>query len=169
MKKIVWAMLPFVLSLNLSAAPVFQENFEKGLTGWTKSGSGFSASAKDGVKGSGCVFYNRTNPKDYSSVSRNIKLTPGKKYKLTLKYKTDFKAQGLNEFFAIRYFKNKKPSTGIFYVFPDKKMKRNWEVITRTFTVPTDVDSEAGVSLLLRTARLGTVWYDDLTIEEIKD
>ncbi|MFA6929605.1 MAG: hypothetical protein WCT05_04705 [Lentisphaeria bacterium] len=145
---------------------VLEENFEGPLQGWTLTGKGMVVKPHEGLNGNGCLFYERKDPKEYPAISKPVELQHGVVYKIRIDYKTEFINKGGNEFFCVRYFKNGERLSGTFHMSSDKKLVRDWDRLERTFTIPDEADS-ARASILLRTGRLGKIWYDNFVIEPV--
>lgn len=149
--------------------PVIVENFDGPLNGWTLN-EHFMRDAHAGVTGSGALVAERKVTNESPSAKKTFKLRHGVVYRLSLTYRSQMKFDPkltMQELFCVRFFKNGKYGKGSFYGITEPGSAENWKTMKMTFQVPDDCDSDAVVSLFIRTARIGKVWYDNLTIEPV--
>ena len=72
-----------------SMEPVFIENFDSGMDGWSNSTKNFSWRAGEGMTGTGCVMAERKESKESVYSYRDLKLEHGMYYRLTIHYRTE--------------------------------------------------------------------------------
>ena len=152
-----------------TAESIIVENFDGPLNGWTLN-EHFMRDAHAGVTGSGALVAERKVTNESPSAKKIFKLRHGVVYRLSLTYRSQMKFDPkltMQELFCVRFFKNGKYGKGSFYGITEPGSAENWKTMKMTFQVPDDCDSDAVVSLFIRTARIGKVWYDNLTIEPI--
>lgn len=154
----------FKSAYEINPAPVLIESFDRGHEGWTL-GKGFTHPANEGFNGTPCLKYERTDPKEYAFATISVKLEPNTRYKLEVDYRTDLvedKNQTM-EIFAVYYHKDGKPHhTGSFHM-KTQKNSHKWSTMKMVFLTP-DGEYSSRLSLLLRTARLGKIWYDNIRL-----
>ncbi len=155
---------------GMDGKPVFEEAFEAPLkqSGWTVGGKGkfFKLEQRGGLNGNGGLLYHRTDPKENSSLRKKVKLREGVVYKISLDWRSEFPDKGMVELFAINHYnKNGKRLAGTFYG-TNAPAVNDWKKMSRTFSVPAGTASSV-VSLILRSGRIGKVWYDNVLIEAV--
>ncbi len=170
----VWAQSGYrdLTKEGMDGKPVLEEAFEAPLeeSGWTVGGKGegFSRKFGYGVNGNGGLLYQRTDPKENSSLKKQVKLREGVIYKISLDWRSEFTDtdKGMVELFCVIHFdKNGKRLGGTFHG-SNYPAVNDWKKMSKTFSVPEGTD-HSRVSLLFRAGRTGKVWYDNLIIEPV--
>ena len=167
MKKFL--ILSAAVCLPLMAETVFLENFNQKPEGWETSPN-FQWLPAGGRNGSGAFSASRENAKTPLSAMKKISLDHNTKYRFTIHYRTEMKpSPGYNvqEIFALKFFKNGKPATGLFSARREPGSRKDWGSFTIDFSLPGDSDKTVQIGLLLRTGRIGQIWYDDIKIEKL--
>ncbi len=155
---------------GMDGKPVFEEAFEAPLkkSGWTVGGKGkcFSFEPRGGLNGNGGLLYFRTDPKENSSMRKQVKLREGVIYKISLDWRSEFDDKGMVELFAVNHYgKDGKRISGTFHG-ENRPAVNDWRKMSKTFSIPAGTVSST-VSLIFRSGRTGKVWYDNLIIEPV--
>ncbi len=167
MKKFL--ILSATVCLPLMAETVFLENFNQKPEGW-KTSPNFQWLPADGRNGSGAFSASRENAKTPLFAVKKISLDHNTKYRFTIHYRTEMKPTPkytVQEIFALRFFRNGKPATGVFSARSEQGSRKDWGTFSADFSVPNDCDKTVQIGLLLRTGRVGQIWYDDIEIKKL--
>lgn len=158
-----------------SGGPVFFEDFNEGLNGWTNPGNSFTWRNQEGMVGTGCVLAERdTYDGRDLHIQKKIPLKHGIRYRLRVHYRTEMKEDPLykwkaQEYFCIRYLDPATEKT--IYAAVDSETrhepdsKPDWTEWSHDFYVPEIYSSTVLLELRMHSRRLGKVWIDDVSIE----
>ena len=155
-----------------ATGPVFTENFDSGMDGWTNPTKTFSWRKGDGMTGTGCVMAERKETSEHVYSQKVVKLEHGIYYRLSVFYRTEMvvdRELRTQELFCIRFRDpvTKKTVRGSFTSKQEVESKPDWTEWSHVFTVPEDCDTTVILELLLRVKRIGKVWFDNVTIEPV--
>lgn len=165
-----WLPLLIALCGNLSAAPVFLENFDRTPEGWSWSDH-FRWEAQGGMEDSGVLTAVRESAEKPLFASKKITLEHNVIYRLTIHYRTEMKPTPkykVQEIFSLRFFRNGAPADGVFSMRTEPGSRLEWDSFTSEFSLPGESDDEVLLTLLLRTGREGQIWYDNIVLEEVR-
>lgn len=149
---------------------ILVENFNKGIDDWEVTPS-IRWDPKEGTTGTGALVATRDNPKEPVRARRKIHLKRNVTYRIRFDYRaehTENPRVKVHEPYCVRFINSetKKVDRGAFHTWPDQGDIKEWRSMTDTFSLPNGYDEDAWLELIVRTARTGTVWYDNVTIEE---
>ncbi len=152
-------------SEKLKAKPIV-ENFDTKPVDWN-----YNHNVKwttEGMTGTGCMVAERKTPTDPISANKMVRIIPGVTYRISVNYRSemveDHKAN-LQEVLGFRTYKNGKNSSCGFAMRREPGSKPDWTSMSIVVKAPEDCDEMAKVMLLIRSKRVGKVWYDNLVIE----
>ena len=157
---------------KVSALPVVVEDFNSGWDGWVDQTKNFKWDAHAGMTGTGCLVAERKQSKESVSAYKVIELEHGVHYRLRLHYRTEMVEDpklDTEEIVCLRFRNsvNGKIDQGSFSAKKNKGSRPDWTEWTHVFTIPEDHDRQVRLNLLIRTARIGKVWFDNITIEPV--
>ena len=150
-------------------ASVIVENFDGPLDGW-KLSPHFRQDMHAGVTGSGALIAERKIADEAPMAEKEIELRHGVVYRISLTYRSKMKFDPklpMQQLFCVRFYKDGKYDSGAFHAIRESGSAEEWKTMSKTFQVPDDCSSAVCVQLFIRAARIGTVWYDNLTIEPV--
>ena len=168
--------------LGVSTGPVFFEDFNSGMKDWSRydpttpetnpddPAIRFVWCAREGMMGSGCVMGERKQANEDVEIQRSVELKHGILYRLRVHYRSemvpdpDRKGQ---EIFGVRF---RDSQTGRLshgsYMARREDSRPGWTEWVHHFRVPEGYDAKVVIGLLIRSERIGKVWFDDIVIEE---
>lgn len=149
-----------------SAKPIV-ENFDYRPEGWEMS-EHFKWVEKEGINGTGALLGERTQPKTSPYAKKLFRLSKGVVYTLSVTYRTQMEYNPqltVEECFCVRYQRGGKVVSGSFTATTNPHSREDWFTKKLEFSIPEDCDEEVIVHLLIRTDRIGKVWYENVTIE----
>ncbi len=148
-----------------SEAKPIVESFDAKPENWTFSRN-FQRKT-EGMNGTGCLVAEQTE-KIHPVARKKFKVVSGTTYRISLNYRSEMVEDKVNyrqELFACRVLdKQGNRMISAFHGWKEPASCKEWTTQSTTFTVP-DGGEEVQVTLLVRTKRIGKVWYDNLTIE----
>lgn len=155
---------------KVSTLPVVVEDFNNGWDGWISQTNNFSWDAKAGMTGTGCLVAERKETKESVSAYKVVELEHGIHYRLHVHYRTEMVVDpklDIEEIVCLRFTNSKtgKVDQGSFTAKRFKDSRPEWTEWTHIFSVPETHDKKVRLNLLIRTARIGKVWFDNIRIE----
>ncbi len=150
-----------------SDGPVFIETFNSGMNGWSNPSKCFQWCRTEGIMGTGCAMAEQTDQDVYAQ--KEVKLEHGVFYRLKVHYRSEMVEDPVRpdqEIFCIRFRDSKtgKVNHGSYIARRESSVPQ-WTEWVHTFRIPDGYDSTVILELLIRTERIGKVWFDDISIE----
>lgn len=153
--------------------PVLLETFDRSLKDW-KLGAGFKTAPGDGVYGTTALLYHRTDAGHPATARKKFPVRQGIYYAVSLNYRTDlsekhFKIHGDRnkmEIFCIRFFTVQGKYISGAFMAKNQVNQSEWGTMKLTFLPPPNA-GYGEVELLMRTGRIGKIWFDNVRVEPI--
>lgn len=149
---------------------VFSDNFENNSNKWPLNRN-FKIVANEGLNGTSALFYKRNDPKDYPLLSLPVKLQKGRLYKVSFSFRlSGFKKHSASnniEFGAVEFSNNGRYCGGAYS--NNKKYNLDsgkWQEASFTFRSSSKME-HAFIRLYLSRKCTGTIWWDNLSIDDI--
>ncbi|OQA88255.1 MAG: hypothetical protein BWY31_00417 [Lentisphaerae bacterium ADurb.Bin242] len=162
---------------EFDSSAVFEETFDGPLEGWNFNRKKFEIRKGEGVNGTPCLFYERTDPKEYVFMMKPIRLQSNLEYECVFRLRTeDIQFRDTDQ----RAFKDQVAAMGIQYrgngrwitISPafakHKELKPGeWQIVRFPVRQPAGKNVTASFDIYLRQGITGKMWIDDITVRPV--
>lgn len=152
-------------STEKTADVLANPDFEKGADGWPLP-QGYRHDPTGGRNGSGSLFYERTDPKQYPLPGVTLKLRPGARYRFSAWVRTENieTPSGGGATVGVEFYKGTKWLAG--HLPQGVSHTADWTRVEVVGIVPADAE-RAALRLYLRPKVTGKAWFDDVAVEVV--
>lgn len=162
---------------EFDSSAVFEENFDRPLEGWNFDRKKFEIRKGEGVNGTPCLYYERTDPKEYVFMMKPIRLQSNLEYECVFRMRTEnIQFRDTDQ----RAFKDQVAAMGIQYrdngrwitISPSfarhaELRPGEWQTVRFPVRQPAGKNVTASFDIYLRQGITGKMWIDDITVRPV--